>query len=164
MYMLVQVLGGVVAAMTYSLIYAPSSRNTFPLGPQQGHHMYQVAVAEIVFSFVLCYVVLCTAVVRKTRTDMCGLANSCSGARKYMVIMFWGGAPHALPDSPCPLTPITIFVSLLAFLSLGQLEADKQCREMWVRGPGAHFMSMEGSGGPRGAPPPEQLNRICSGC
>merc|ERR1719272_2385954 len=93
MYMLVQVLGGVVAAMTYSLIYAPSSHNTFPLGPQEGHHMYQVAVAEIIFSFVLCYVVLCTAVAHKTKTDMCGLAiGSCVTVGGFAIGSISGGS------------------------------------------------------------------------
>jgi aquaporin Z len=72
LYMITQILGGVFAAFTYSLIYLG---NTFPLGPLPGFRWSQVAVAEIIFTFVLCYVVLCTAVSDKTKSEsMFGLA------------------------------------------------------------------------------------------
>merc|ERR1719401_2104868 len=70
--MVTQVLAGIVAAFTYSLIYRG---DTFPLGPLPGFRWSQVAVAEIIFTFVLCYVVLCTAVSTKTKSEsMFGLA------------------------------------------------------------------------------------------
>jgi aquaporin Z len=72
LYMLVQIAGGVVAAFMYALIH---NGRTFPLGPQPGYKWGQVAVAEIIFTFLLCYVVLCTAVSGKTKSEsMFGLA------------------------------------------------------------------------------------------
>jgi len=58
-YIVVQIIGGIVAALTYSGIHGGKS---FPLGPSPGFSWGQVAVAEIVFTFVLCYIVLCCAV------------------------------------------------------------------------------------------------------
>jgi len=58
-YMMAQIAGGITAAFIYALIY---QGETFPLGPQPGHNWSQVAVAEIIFTFVLCYVVLSVAV------------------------------------------------------------------------------------------------------
>merc|ERR1719379_2134979 len=76
LYMLSQVAGGILAAFVYAAIY---HGNTFPLGPQPGYKWAQVAVAEVVFTFVLCYVVLCTAVSNVTKSkSMFGLAiGSC---------------------------------------------------------------------------------------
>jgi len=72
LYMLAQNAGGIVAAFMYTLIYHGHS---FPLGPQPGFRWGQVAVAEIIFTFVLCFVVLATAVSAKTKsTSMFGLA------------------------------------------------------------------------------------------
>merc|ERR1719401_1837283 len=59
MFMGVQIAGGVLAAFTYAGIY---SGQTFPLGPGAGYGWGQVAAAEIVFTLVLCLVVLCVAV------------------------------------------------------------------------------------------------------
>merc|ERR1719235_948459 len=58
-YVLVQLLGGITAAFTYSLM---RRGETFPLGPGAGYNYAQAALAEIVFTFVLCFVVLCVAV------------------------------------------------------------------------------------------------------
>eukprot|EP00933_Yihiella_yeosuensis_P030621 TRINITY_DN2423_c0_g1_i7.p1 TRINITY_DN2423_c0_g1~~TRINITY_DN2423_c0_g1_i7.p1 ORF type:complete len:419 (+),score=104.22 TRINITY_DN2423_c0_g1_i7:106-1257(+) len=75
-YMLVQVLGGVCAGMMYTFIYAGG---TFPLGPVGKSTWPQVAVAEIFFTMVLAYVVLCVAVSPRTKAShMFGLAiGSC---------------------------------------------------------------------------------------
>jgi len=54
-----QLCGGIAAAFTYSLIHGGG---TFPLGPGTHFGWFEVAVAEIVFTFLLCYVVLCVAV------------------------------------------------------------------------------------------------------
>jgi len=71
-YIVSQLIGGVAAAFTYAGIY---QGKTFGLGPQKPHGWAEVAVAEIVFTFVLCYVVLCTAVNNLTKSkDMFGLA------------------------------------------------------------------------------------------
>merc|ERR1719263_1322831 len=65
-YMGVQLVAGCLAAFTYSAIYAGKS---FPLGPGAGYGLGQAAVAEIVYTFVLCLVVLGAAVHEKTKTD-----------------------------------------------------------------------------------------------
>jgi aquaporin Z len=59
MYMAVQVLGGVVAACIYSALYGGQA---FPLGPGFGFGLGGAAVAEIVYTMVLCLVVLAVAV------------------------------------------------------------------------------------------------------
>merc|ERR1719506_3591612 len=66
MYMGVQVVAGCLAAVTYSAIYGGKS---FPLGPGAGYGLGQAAVAEVVYTFVLCLVVLAAAVHPKTKTD-----------------------------------------------------------------------------------------------
>eukprot|EP00933_Yihiella_yeosuensis_P054188 TRINITY_DN52579_c0_g1_i1.p1 TRINITY_DN52579_c0_g1~~TRINITY_DN52579_c0_g1_i1.p1 ORF type:complete len:459 (-),score=86.96 TRINITY_DN52579_c0_g1_i1:68-1444(-) len=71
-----QLVGGLLAAMTYSAIY---NGKTFALGPVGRNGWAQVAVAEIVFTFLLCFVVLAVAVSRHTKcSHMFGLAiGSC---------------------------------------------------------------------------------------
>jgi len=54
-YMGVQVAGGVVGAFTYALM---EHGRSFPLGPGEGFNWIAVSVAEIVYTFVLCFVVL----------------------------------------------------------------------------------------------------------
>merc|ERR1719498_1678693 len=65
-YMGVQVVAGCLAAFTYSAIYHGQS---FPLGPGAGYGLGQAAVAEVVYTFVLCLVVLGAAVHAKTKTE-----------------------------------------------------------------------------------------------
>jgi len=90
-YMLAQVAGGLAASATYALIY---NGHTFALGPQAGYRWGQVAVAEIIFTFVLCYVVLCTAVSSKTKsTSMFGLAiGSCVTVGGFAIGSISGGS------------------------------------------------------------------------
>merc|ERR1719201_1425561 len=57
--MVAQIAGGIAAAFTYAGIYGGKA---FPLGPGAGYSLVQALVAEIVFTFVLCKVVLCAAV------------------------------------------------------------------------------------------------------
>jgi len=60
-YIAAQITGGVAAAGTYVLIYVGRS---FPLGGDaelSGHKWGQIFVAELVFTFTLCLVVLCVA-------------------------------------------------------------------------------------------------------
>merc|ERR1719240_344710 len=61
-----QILGGIVAAFTYSGLYG---MKTFPLGPGAGHTTIQALVAEFVFTFVLCLIVLCVAVEKMTKSE-----------------------------------------------------------------------------------------------
>jgi len=58
-YMGAQIVGGMAAALTYSSIYNGAS---FKLGPGAGFTYAGVAVAEFVFTFLLCFVVLSVAV------------------------------------------------------------------------------------------------------
>jgi aquaporin Z len=90
-YMVAQVLGGISAAFTYAGIY---HGQTFPLGPAKGYGWHQVAVAEIVFTFVLCLVVLCAAVSPKTKTDTAfGLAiGSCVTVGGFAIGGISGGS------------------------------------------------------------------------
>jgi len=76
LYMLVQIVGGVTAAFVYSAIY---SGQAFALGPQGEHFWIEAAAAEIIFTAVLCLVVLAVACSEKTKsTSMFGLAiGSC---------------------------------------------------------------------------------------
>jgi len=62
LYMMTQCLAGVMAGFVYGLVHG---NITFQLGPGQGFDWGGVAVAEIVFTFVLCFVVLCVATVSK---------------------------------------------------------------------------------------------------
>lgn len=73
-YMLTQLIAGVGAGFTFSAVHHWQS---FTLGPQRkyGYGWAEVAVGEIVFTFVLCYIVLCVAVCERTKSmDMFGLS------------------------------------------------------------------------------------------
>jgi len=91
LYMVVQIAGGVVAAFTYAIIH---SGKTFALGPQPGHTWGQVAVAETVFTFLLCFVVLSVAVHSKTKSSiMFGLAiGSCVTVGGFAIGGISGGS------------------------------------------------------------------------
>jgi len=70
MYMLVQIVGGVCAAFTYS---AMMNGETFALKPA-AYKWYQVVIAELVFTFVLAFVVLSVATVKNGLSEYFGLA------------------------------------------------------------------------------------------
>jgi len=91
LYMAAQAAGGIVAAFVYALIY---HGHTFALGPQPGYKWGQVAVAEIIFTFLLCYVVLCTAVAKNTASkNMFGLAiGSCVTVGGFAIGSISGGS------------------------------------------------------------------------
>jgi len=76
LYMLVQIFGAVCASGIYTTIFLGHS---FPLGPQPGYNWTHAGVAEMVFTFVLCFVVLATAVSDNSKSSqMFGLAiGSC---------------------------------------------------------------------------------------
>jgi len=69
-YIVVQLLGGIAAGLLYYSVWGV----TFPLGPQGVHNWAAVSVAEIIFTAVLCFVVLCVATVKEPSKDMFGLA------------------------------------------------------------------------------------------
>jgi aquaporin Z len=60
-YMGAQIVSGLLGALCYALIMGGV---TFPIGPGKGFGWMGVATAEIVFTFVLTYVVLCVATTR----------------------------------------------------------------------------------------------------
>merc|ERR550525_1747570 len=57
-----QLVGGLAAAFVYQAVH---DGTTFRLGPGEGFGWPQVATAEIAFTFVLCFVVLCVATTAK---------------------------------------------------------------------------------------------------
>jgi aquaporin Z len=89
-YMGVQILGGICAAYTYAAMHHGKA---FPLGPGEGFTFVGAAVAEIVFTFVLCFVVLSVATVSEPSKDMFGLAiASCVTAGGYAIGAVSGGS------------------------------------------------------------------------
>lgn len=71
-YILAQLFGGILAAQSYVWVRNDKS---FALGPGGSFSFIEVAVAEAVFTAVLCYVVLCVAVSKTTASKtMYGLA------------------------------------------------------------------------------------------
>jgi aquaporin Z len=90
-YMAAQVGGGIAAATTYSLIYGGK---TFGLMPGVGYGWVEAAMAEIVFTFVLCYVVLSVAISEKTAApEFFGLAiGSCVTVGGFAIGAVSGGS------------------------------------------------------------------------
>merc|ERR1719158_2383391 len=89
-YMGVQILGGVCAAYMYAAMHHGA---TFALQPGKVFNFGHAAMAEIVFTFVLCYVVLCVASVKEPSKDMFGLAiASCVTAGGYAIGAVSGGS------------------------------------------------------------------------
>jgi len=89
-YVVVQIVGGVCAAYTYAAMH---HGKTFPLAPGPGFTFLGVATAEIVFTFVLCFVVLSVATVAEPSQDMFGLAiASCVTAGGYAIGAVSGGS------------------------------------------------------------------------
>jgi len=60
MYIVAQCFAAVIAAFVYASVHGSI---TFQLGPGKGFDWSSVAVAEIIFTFVLCFVILCVATV-----------------------------------------------------------------------------------------------------
>jgi len=89
-YMGVQILGGICAAYMYAAMHHGA---TFPLAPGAGFTFAGAAAAEIIYTFVLCYVVLCVATVKEPSKDMFGLAiASCVTAGGYAIGAVSGGS------------------------------------------------------------------------
>merc|ERR1719198_54007 len=66
-----QLAGGVLGACTYVLMEGGKS---FPLGPGANYSWAAAGVAEVVFTFVLCFVVLCVATTKSALKEFYGLA------------------------------------------------------------------------------------------
>merc|ERR1719215_1280895 len=80
-----------MGAMTYKCIHGGDS---FSLRPRNGNGHAQAAISEIVFTFTLCYVVLCAAVNAKLKTtQMFGLAiGSCVTVGGFAIGGISGGS------------------------------------------------------------------------
>jgi aquaporin Z len=90
MYMAVQIIGGICAAFTYVLM---ENGKSFPLGPGKGFSWTQAAIAEVAFTFLLCYVVLSVATTKEVLTEYFGLAiGSCVTAGGYAIGAISGGS------------------------------------------------------------------------
>jgi len=86
-----QVLGGLIAGLTY---WGISGGRAFGIGPAPGFGWASVAVAELVFTFVLCFVVLSVASLKKVElTNMFGFAiGFCVVVGGYAIGGISGGA------------------------------------------------------------------------
>jgi len=60
-YCVIQVLAGICAAFSYRLLYG----STFNIGPTEGFHWWQAMLCELLYTFLLCFVVLNTAASKK---------------------------------------------------------------------------------------------------
>lgn len=90
MYIPVQIIGGICAAFTYVVM---ENGKSFPLGPGKGFSWTQAAVAEVVFTFLLCYVVLSVATTKEVLSEYFGLAiGSCVTAGGYAIGAISGGS------------------------------------------------------------------------
>mmetsp|Transcript_46606 Transcript_46606/g.120682 ORF Transcript_46606/g.120682 Transcript_46606/m.120682 type:complete len:455 (-) Transcript_46606:48-1412(-) len=90
-YICSQLAGGVFGAFTYSMLYLGAS---FPIGPHGDIRWTQIAVAEVIFTFVMCYVVLAVAVSAKTAApQFFGLAiGSCITVGGFAIGGISGGS------------------------------------------------------------------------
>jgi aquaporin Z len=89
-YIGVQLVGGILAAITYTIMEKGA---VFPLQPGEGHTWISAYLAEMVFTFLLCFVVLSVATVTNTLTEFFGLAiGSCVTAGGYAIGAVSGGS------------------------------------------------------------------------
>jgi len=88
-YIGVQLVAGITAAFTYTAMEGKS----FPLGPGKGYGWAEAAVAEIMFTFLLAFVVLSVATVESPLSEYFGLAiGSCVTAGGYAIGAVSGGS------------------------------------------------------------------------
>jgi aquaporin Z len=89
MYVAAQLAGGVSAGFTYVLVMGKA----FPLGPVGAYTWFSAALAEIVFTAVLCFVVLSVATTATPSKDMFGLAiGSCVTVGGFAIGGISGGS------------------------------------------------------------------------
>jgi len=89
-YIIVQLAAGIAAGFTYMFMEAGK---TFPLGPGTRYTLWQAAFAEIVFTFLLCYVVCSVATTKEPLSQYFGLAiGSCVTAGGYAIGAVSGGS------------------------------------------------------------------------
>jgi aquaporin Z len=89
-YIVVQIIAGIAAACTYSVMEGGKS---FPLAPGKGYGWAEAGVAEIMFTFLLAFVVLSVATVESPLSEYFGLAiGSCVTAGGYAIGAVSGGS------------------------------------------------------------------------
>jgi len=89
-YIVVQIIAGIAAACTYAVMEGGKS---FPLAPGKGYGWAEAAVAEIMFTFLLAFVVLSVATVEQPLSEYFGLAiGSCVTAGGYAIGAVSGGS------------------------------------------------------------------------
>lgn len=123
MYVGVQLIGGMVAALTYTVIHNGAS---FKLGPGPKFGYGEVALAEGVFTFVLCFVVLSVAVSTTTNNGtMFGLAigacvtvggnaiGTISGGSLNPAVSFGIAAGHKFADGSLVAACIYTLIELI---------------------------------------------------
>eukprot|EP00928_Gymnodinium_smaydae_P050111 TRINITY_DN3371_c0_g1_i1.p1 TRINITY_DN3371_c0_g1~~TRINITY_DN3371_c0_g1_i1.p1 ORF type:complete len:458 (+),score=90.22 TRINITY_DN3371_c0_g1_i1:52-1425(+) len=126
-YMGVQILGGLAAALTYSVI---NRAETFRLAPAPGYSEPQAWILETVFTFLLAFVVLSVACVERPLKEFFGLAIAfCVTAGGYAIGGISGGS----------LNP-----AVSAGVALSNVIEDHSQRSM-LHGPG--YMAFEALGG-----------------
>jgi len=85
-----QLAGGILASITYAIMEKGA---VFPLQPGAGHTWISAYLAEMVFTFLLCFVVLSVATVKNVLTEYFGLAiGSCVTAGGYAIGAVSGGS------------------------------------------------------------------------
>ena len=116
-YIVAQVAGGIAAGFSYKALYGGKS---FGLGPVGGHSWGEVAVAESVFTFVLCFVVLSVAISEKTSApEFFGLAiGSCVTVGGFAIGGISGGSLN-------PAVSAGIAISHMSGVEIGRAS----CRE-----------------------------------
>eukprot|EP00747_Dinoflagellata_sp_TGD_P125960 gnl/TRDRNA2_/TRDRNA2_174230_c4_seq10.p1 gnl/TRDRNA2_/TRDRNA2_174230_c4~~gnl/TRDRNA2_/TRDRNA2_174230_c4_seq10.p1 ORF type:complete len:493 (-),score=98.20 gnl/TRDRNA2_/TRDRNA2_174230_c4_seq10:107-1474(-) len=89
-YVAVQLVGGIAAAVTY---VAMENGKSFPLGPGANYGWAAVGVAEVMFTFILCFVVLAVATTKKALSEFFGFAiGSCVTVGGYAIGAVSGGS------------------------------------------------------------------------
>jgi len=96
-YVVTQLVAGMCGGTMYLLIYWDQSNSSFALGPPDRALSLKwpaVAVAEVVFTFMLCYVVLCVTLCKRTKSqDMLGLIiGSCVTVGGFAIGSISGGS------------------------------------------------------------------------
>jgi len=92
MYIGTQLAGGLAGALTYVIM---EKGHRFPLGPGKDYDAYQAYLAELLFTFLLCFVVLCVATVKDkdALTEFFALAiGSCVTVGGYAIGAISGGS------------------------------------------------------------------------
>merc|ERR1719410_3208216 len=69
--MIVQILAAIIAGFTYVVLM---NNKSFALGPQPPYAWYQAIIAEVIYTFVLAFVVLSVATVKSPLSEYFGFA------------------------------------------------------------------------------------------